>query len=111
MKKTDTTMRVKFNGHIGTTVNDEAFDLAHNFVRVSLSIKKDFVGKVDVYQNGVEGFVINEKERFTVFKWGNLLATKITIEETRPFTHHEGHNMLTKLSKEYPGLAIKPPKK
>ena len=110
MKKTDATMDGKFNGHFGT-VNVEAINLAHKLVRFFLSLWKGFIGKVDIYQKRVEGFVVNEKERVTVFKWGNFIGTKITIEETRPFTHHEGHTMLKELAKDYPGLGIKPQKK
>ena len=110
MKKTDATMDGKFNGHFGT-VNVEAINLAHNFVKLALSTKKNVVGKIDVYQNGVEGFIINEIELFTVFKRGILTGGKITIEEKQRLTHHEGHNMLKKLSKEYPGFGIKPQKK
>ena len=106
MKKRDTTMRVKFHGPSTTTVNVEAIILAHKLVRFSLSLRKGFLGKVDIYQKGVEGFVINEKERVTVFKWGNFIGTKITIEETRPFTHHECNTMLKELAKDYPGLKI-----
>ena len=111
MKKTDTTMRVKFKGHNGSTANVEAINLAHKLVRLSLFITEGFTGKVDIYQKGVEGFVINAKERVTVFKWGHFTGPKTTIEEIPPFAYQEGETVLKELTKEYPGFGINPQNK
>lgn len=107
--KTEENIRGEFTGHFGSSPLFEAINLAYNLVKLSLATGKNPVGKVDIYQHGVEGFVITEKERLTVFKWGNLSSTKITIEERRPFTDHEGYYKFTELAEVYPALAIKLP--